>query len=915
MLSKAKASPDITNYLTSILCSSFPSFDLSVEDLTLARSAAAISLKNLVGSRYESISQEQRDYIKTNILKCVGDSNLQIRNFVGNVITEVIKKGGVLGWPSVYSELFGMAGNEKGDSQPHAQEGATSAIAKICEDNRKALDRDYDGQRPLDEFLPRLYQLTTSSNPKVRVLALQSINIFIPFKPTALTRSIPTLLQQLFQLANDPSDDVRRFICRTFVQLVEIAPRAIAPHMNDLVPYMITQQRNVAEPELALEAAEFWLAIGEQEKMSDSLEPHLGKIVPTLLESMVYSDDDIARHEGDRDDAEEEDRDQDIKPQFATSRRGASDMQPKENGGPQGSLVSNDDALSEGEIDEGDGGDENPEDEWNLRKCSAAALDSLASYFPNYIFQASLPYLRENLQHKQWPKREAAVLAFGAIAEGCEEVVAPYLPELIPYLLTLLNDSEPVVRKITCWALGRYTKWIITLPTGDMHNYLEMVMDGLLKKMMDRNKAVQEGAASAFSNLEETAKSRLTRYCLPIIQQFVQCFAFYKDRNMYILYDCVQTLAEQVGSALAQPDIQQLLMPALIKRWEKASNESQEMISLLECLSYVASAMGDFFAPYAQPIFNRCIRVVHHHLERQLTAAQKFAIDRPTKDFCVCSLDLISAIIQALSPEKSSELVSKAESPLFELLRYCMVDGNLEVRQSAYALLGDLAIHQIALLQPHVSTLVPVLLEQIDITSMPDKEAEDAFNVVNNACWACGEISTQDRKGMEPFVDKIYQRLFAIMGNSDIPPSVTENAAIALGRLGLLFAPSLAPQLDKFARLLLDSLEPVENTDEKGQALLGFNHVVALNRQSMANCLVEYMKMAVDLSQSKCRVNGLLESFHQVTVLLVCVFTSSANGEQALLWFKTNMSAADFQATTGQLQPKVQQRLLATYKL
>ena len=871
MLSKAKASPDITNYLTFILCSSFPSFDLSTDDLMLARSAAAISLKNLVGSKYESISQEKRDYIKTNILKCVGDSGLQIRNFVGNVITEIVKKGGVLGWPLVYSELFGLAGNEKGDSQPHAQEGAMSAIAKICEDNRKALDRDYDGQRPLDEFLPRLYQLTTSPNVKVRVLALQSINIFIPFKPAALVRSVGTLLQQLFQLANDPSNDVRRFVCRAFVQLVEIAPNAIIPHMTDLVPYMITQQGNMAEPELALEAAEFWLAIGEQDRMSDTLQSYLGKVIPTLLESMVYSGDDIARHEGDRDDAEEEDRDQDIKPQFATSRRGASEVQPKENGRhPQGSFAATDDALSEGEIDEGGRGDEDPEDEWNLRKCSAAALDSLASFFPNEIFQASLPYLRENLQHKQWPKREAAVLAFGAIADGCAEVVAPHLPELIPYLLSLLDDSEPVVRKITCWALGRYTKWIVTLPSSDMQSYLEMVMDGLLKKMMDRNKAVQEGAASAFSNLEEIAKSRLTRYCVPIIQQFVQCFDLYKDRNMFILYDCVQTLAEQVGPALAQPEIQQMLMPVLIKRWDRASDESQELISLLECLSYVATAMGGFFAPYAQPIFNRCIRVVHRHLERQLNAAQELAIDRPTKDFCVTSLDLISAIVQALPPDKSSELVDKSEPKLFDLLRYCMRDGNLEVRQSAYALLGDLAIHQLPLLQPHVPTLVPILLDQIDVASMPDKEAEDAFNVVNNACWACGEISTQDRKGVEQFVDKIYQRLFAIMGNSDIPPSVTENAAIALGRLGLLFAPSLAPHLDKFAKLLLDSLEPVENTDEKGQSLLGFNYVVALNRESMANCLVEYMKMAADLSQSKCRVNGLPDSFLQVTLLLVC---------------------------------------------
>jgi hypothetical protein len=28
-----------------------------------------------------------------------------------------------------------------------------------------------------------------------------------------------------------------------------------------------------------------------------------------------------------------------------------------------------------------------------------------------------------------------------------------------PYLISLLDDSEPVVRQITCWSLGRYSAW------------------------------------------------------------------------------------------------------------------------------------------------------------------------------------------------------------------------------------------------------------------------------------------------------------------------------------------------------------------------------------------------------------------------------------------------------------------------
>merc|ERR1712110_1126224 len=107
--------------------------------------------------------------------------------------------------------------------------------------------------------------------------------------------------------------------------------------------------------------------------------------------------------------------------------------------------------------------------------------------------------------------------------------------------------------------------------------------------MLDRNKRVQEAAASAFANLEEKANTELEDYCGVIVQQFVQCFSMYKDRNMFILYDCVQTLAEHVGPKLSEDKLVQTLMPALLQRWNKVSDQSREMFPLLECLSYVAT--------------------------------------------------------------------------------------------------------------------------------------------------------------------------------------------------------------------------------------------------------------------------------------------------------------------------------------
>ena len=850
MLSQAKASPDITNYLTYILCNLQSSSHLSSENSLQARSSAAITLKNIIKTRYRSIPPANQAYIRSFVIQCLDDGNSQIRSFAGNVITEVVKQGGVLGWPEIFPELLSLAGNDKGNVSPQAQEGAMSALAKICEDNKKSLDRDYQGQRPLDIILPKILQITTSPIAKVRAFALQCINVFILQKPQALLLSIDTLLSQLFQLANDPSDDVRRFVCRSFVQLVEVRPDKILPHMEGLVNYMVAQQRNTDDPALALDAAEFWLSIGEHKTLCSSLGPYLHMIIPCLLESMVYGDDDIARLEDEAEDAEEEDKVENIKPQFATSKaaRSAPNGEATANGVNGDYKVSetviDDDGLSEGEIEEfGDEGGGDPEDEWNLRKCSAAALDVLATFFHKPVFDVTLPYLKDNLNHHDWPNREAAVLAIGAVADGCMDVVSPHLPELIPYLISLLQDPQPVVRKITCWALGRYSKWAVHIVNKqERASYFEPMMDGILKKMLDRNKSVQAAAASAFSNLEEIAKKEMTPYCEPVIQQFVRCFQVYKDVNIHILYDCVQSLAENVGPALARPELRDLLMPPLMARWEKVSDQSQELFPLLECLSYVATALGDAFADYAIQTFSRCIKIVHQNLEEYLLAANNEAMDKPDKDFLVTSIDLLSSIIQALSTEKSEILVAKSQPRMFDLLRFCMEDPNNDVRQSSYALLGDCAIHVFSQLQPELSSLMPVLIQQLDLDALPDEEADAAFSVVNNACWACGEIAIQNQDGMAPYIEKLYERLSHIIGNPDIPPLVNENAAIALGRLGVSCSQGLAPHLAEFAKLFLQIVEPIENNDEKSQAFVGLNFTIAKNPQAMENCLLEYFR-------------------------------------------------------------------------
>jgi HEAT repeat protein len=872
MLAQAKSSPDINNYLTYLFSSSQvpPGLAYTPEEYHAVRSAAAIMLKNNIRTGYKSIPAESLALVRSSVPLALQDKNQSIRSYAGNVITEIVSRGGILGWPQLLPELLALVGNENGTVTPEAQEGAMAALAKVCEDNKKMLDRDYQGQRPLAFIIPKLIEFTVSEKPKIRSLALGSINVFIPQKPQALLVSLDDLLNRLFQLAHDPSSDVRRQVCRAFVQIVEIRPDKILPHIADLVDYMIAQQRKIEDEDLACDAAEFWLTVGEHGELWKSLGPYLNKIIPVLLESMVYSDEDIAMLEGGGNDADEEDRAEDIKPQFAKSKsirtlaNGEESVENSMNGYEK--LNGMDDDVDEGEIEEYDDDDDgNPEDRWNLRKCSAAALDVFATDFKGPVFDAILPYLMTNLKHEEWPYREAAVLALGAVAEGCLPVVTPHLPELVPYLIFLLKDPEPLVRQITCWTLGRYSAWGAGLTDPALRaQYFEPMMEGILLKMLDHNKRVQEAGASAFAHLEEKAGAGLTPYCEPIIRQFVRCFEKYKDRNMFILYDCVQTLAEHVGHGLAQPQLIDLLMPALIHRWNKVTDQSRELFPLLECLSYVAAALAESFAPFAPPVFTRCIKIIHQNLEEYLAAVTNPILDSPDKDFLVTSLDLLSAIIQALDEKQSAALVSGSQPRLFDLLQFCMEDPENDVRQSSYALLGDCAKYVFPQLEPFLPVLFPILIKQLDLDTILDEQIQTGFSVVNNACWSSGEIAIQNGKQMAPYVGELMQRFLEILGNPEVPRSVLENAAIALGRLGLQNADIMSPHLATFSEQFLKSISTVDYTLEKATACKGFVLCVIANPQAMEKDLARLFTTIARYKMTEETKTPLTADLHQI---------------------------------------------------
>ncbi|CAN8271312.1 unnamed protein product [Cochlearia groenlandica] len=788
--------PDFNNYLVFIL--------VRVEGKSVEiRQAAGLLLKNNLKGAYPSMAQENQRYIKTELLPCLGAVDRNIRTTVGTIISVVVHIEGVSGWPELLPALVTCLDS----NDLNHMDGAMDALSKICEDIPHVLDSEVPGlaERPINIFLPRLFQFFQSPHASLRKLALGSVNQYIVIMPAALYHSMDKYLQGLFILANDPVAEVRKLVCAAFVNLTEVLPSSIEPHIRNVMEYMLQVNKD-SDEEVALEACEFWTAYCDAQLPPENLKELLPRLIPVLLSNMAYADDDESLLDAEEDDSQP-DRDQDLKPRFHTSRL-------------HGSEDSDDD-------------DDDSFNVWNLRKCSAAAMDVFSNVFGDEILPALMPLIQAKLSasgDEAWKEREAAVLALGAIGEGCINGLYPHLSEIVAFLLPLLDDKFPLIRSISCWTLSRFGKYLIQ-EIGDPKGYqqFEKVLMGLLRRLLDSNKRVQEAACSAFATLEEDAAEELVPHLGVILQHLMCAFGKYQRRNLRIVYDAIGTLAESVRGELNKPAYLEILMPPLVAKWQQLSNSDKDLFPLLECFTSISQALGVDFAPFAQPVFQRCMDIIQlQQLAKVDPASAGVQYDR---EFSVCSLDLLSGLAEGLGSGIES-LVS--QSNLRDLLLKCCMDEAPDVRQSAFALMGDLARVFPGYLQPRLLEFLEVASQQLSANL-----TRENLSVANNACWAIGELAVKVRQEVSPIVTNVVSSLGLILQHGEgVNKSLVENSAITLGRLAWIRPDLVAPHMEHFMKSWCMALSMVHDDLEKEDAFRGLCAVVKANPSGGVSSLV-----------------------------------------------------------------------------
>ncbi|GJQ10631.1 hypothetical protein GpartN1_g2422.t1 [Galdieria partita] len=837
--------PDFTKYLAYFfangkspsvvaLASSIENFGVpSEQELTIIRQQAAILLKNNIKQAWERklISDDDLEYIKQQILLCLGEEVRALQNAaavgIGACVSDSL--GGVTSWPQLLDLFLSLLNCE----DQVIQEGVLDALSIICEDNADKLC--WLPNDPLSIYIPKLIGYFRHPNARFRYFAIQCTSPFILLLPKALQDNMESYLNALFSVAHDESSAVRKRFCSVICTLLESCRDALLPHMDTIIEYMLVASQDSVST-VALEACEFWCTYAEMTGAKSTLRNYLSRLVPILLSNLVYSEEEISNLSIDEETDVMPDREEDIKPFIHPSK--SKGIHGHRNRQANGDLT----AFHEGKTDNEDVGkeeengseysddldDDTDQSEWSVRKCSAFSLDTLSRVFQDELLPNLLPHLQEKLLSEHWQVRESGILALGAIAEGCYNGLEPHLPALIPFLINLLTDSHPMVRVMACWSLSRYIRWVIKDPS-QRNMYLQPLLERLLDNVISRNKRVQAAACSALATIEEDSESAIFPFLEPILKTLADAFPKYQEKNLRLLYDVIGTLAQTVGKEFGRSEYIQIIMPCLITRWNNLSDDDTRLLPLLECLTAVFASLSQNGGPFAKPVFQRCIKIVHMTLG-------KSERDENENGFVYFSLDLISSLIEGLG--NSFESLSR-DCNLLEVLHHCLKDSDPEIRQSAFAVVGEICKWHSAFLAPYSSAIMAIIEQNISL---------DHVSVTNNAVWSLGELcmnTSIDSQVLHPCMERIVPILIRLIHRPYLGPNLLENCAVTLGRLGLVAPQMLAPFLDQFSHAVCVILCKLPDEDEKEQALRGLCEMTKLNPNGIIHSFIPLCDMIV----------------------------------------------------------------------
>lgn len=667
-----------------------------------------------------------------------------------------------------------------------------------------------------EHLLPLLMKLGKSPevHPSVAILALQILEIYNNRHAFAFRYFAQDYFDAYWQLlgrvAVDERLNAKLLVLRAMSRILEYNSRIITDNAAVIFDLFV---KGSADPsyDVRLVALTFWSEIVKETAALPHLERILPQLVPILIENSIYTDHDYAgldQAQLEDDNASVSDMTNTLAPRFHRSERGGGDDEDDDD----------DDDDDDDEIN-GGGAKSTWGNNWTVRKSAAFALDVLCVALRGKMLPHCLGLIEQRLQNESsWEVQESGVLALGAISKGCLSDLDQFVPVVLQLLIRLSSSRKPLLRSICCWCLNRFAAWYCAPERSG--EYMEPVLKALLLRMIDQNKCVQEAACSAVAGVEEVAKKAL----IPQLPNMYECFSralnLYQTKNLAILYDAIGTLAKMLRDQLVEAypaRYLQTVLDPLLAKWQNLRAGDYELIAFAECMGYVAQALGPEIGPAIPMLVTKTGMIMRDYMIRIRKASSEGAgVDYTSTDALECCLDLLSYLLDASSSHFNQTF---EQQNIMEIVKSACIEPEfaavMTLKQSAFALIGDLAFHCYPVLRLSLPQLIPCLASHLTASMSA---------VSSNASWALGQIvEVAEPEIMDAYmVEFIIGQLCQIIRSSfEGHLLLKQNVCITLGRFGGHYPTIVGGVLPQVLRDWCEILSQCSSEDEKLRSFAG----------------------------------------------------------------------------------------------
>jgi len=388
------------------------------------------------------------------------------------------------------------------------------------------------------------------TNPnKVRLLSARAACTFITecveeSKYKYFVDIYPGILEAIAIAAKEESDDN---VLKNFVDLVDMAPKIVRPHLQATIDLMLlilsnTELQN-SWRHLALESI-----VTLSEKAPAMIRKNAAELVPRIIPEMLALMVDLEEDEewSFSDDIEDTD-------------------------------MESNSVVGESSLDR--------------FTCSLGGK----SVLPHII--STIPPM---LQHEDWRYRHAALMAVSAIAEGCVKQMEPLLASVVDTVLPYLQDPHPRVRHASCNALGQLATDFSILFQKKFH---AKVMPGLIALLVSdtQHPRVQAHAAAAMVNFCEDCPPKILEPHLDELVSSLESVLASKIQELLqkgtklVLEQVLTTIATVADTAEARfTKYYDRFMPSLKYIFQNAVDKDFRLLrgKSIECISLIGLAVG-----------------------------------------------------------------------------------------------------------------------------------------------------------------------------------------------------------------------------------------------------------------------------------------------------------------------------------